>query len=172
MLDGIDESGCLQQVLFWSLRAFSVSVAPWDQCSVHASLYIGSITAEHILGFVGLSHSGSPLCVTDQGDTGVHSHQWPVRSLWPSSSDLRVSHTILHGFGLSASPQKLLLNMPSKHRVEPLQWKPLHIQKKKKGGASSRETIAHATKTKKGKTSSRKTCVTKCTVYMFRAMTL
>ena len=46
----------------WFLGASAVSVLP---CA-------GGTTAEHALGFVGLFHMGSRLCVTDQGDTGGH----------------------------------------------------------------------------------------------------
>ena len=73
--DGMDEAGCLQEVLFgarehfceaWLLGASAVSVLP---CT-------GGRTAERTLGFVGLFHTGSRLCVTDsetdQGDTGGH----------------------------------------------------------------------------------------------------
>ena len=56
---------------FLEPQSFSASMAPLGQCCVRASLYRGT-TAEHALGPVGLSHTGSRLCVSDQGGTGGH----------------------------------------------------------------------------------------------------
>ena len=46
---------------------------------------IGSRTVEHDLGFVGLSHMGNRLCVTDQGDTGRHAISVKSMTLWTTT---------------------------------------------------------------------------------------
>ena len=74
-------------------QSFFASMAPWVN-AVSLLPCIRVRTAEHALGFVGLSHMGSQLCVTDQGDTGGHavsSGQSVVRS-WHSAGSAAARH--------------------------------------------------------------------------------
>ena len=56
-------------------QSFSASVSPGDS-AVSVLPCVGSTATEHALGFLGLSHRGSRLRVTHQGDPGGHAVGW------------------------------------------------------------------------------------------------
>ena len=82
--------GGLQRVLFWAPQllfcgVFNCKRGPLGPMLCPCFLvYGGGRTENRCLEFVGLSHTGSRLCVPDQGVTGGHTgRQWPVcRSRW------------------------------------------------------------------------------------------